>query len=488
VRHENRFAAWVTLAFLLVAGLGLARHEMWRDEMQAWMFAADSRTPAEMLHNMRYEGHPPLWHLLLFGISRFTRRPEAMQALNLLFAAGAVWLFARLAPFSRRARALFAFGYFPLYEYGVLSRNYAIGLLFLLAFCALRSARPRAWLPLHLLLGALALTNAFAWILSAVFAALLAFEWLRDPESRKAGALGALLFAVLAGAAALQMIPASDGYYGMSLTPRWRGNVETAALATVAHADLPLPDVGGDSAWNSSLLWRLGYPAMAALGLALVAAAALLLRRTPAVACVYLCGTAALLAFICFEYFGSLRHHGHHFLLLVACFWLAQSAGGWDRRREAFLTALLLIHCAAAAVLYGLDLALPFSESKAAAAFLRQNGLAEAPILATQDHVVSPVSGYLGRPLYYPESRSLGSFVLWNRQRQERISPEERCRRLREWLAQSGGSTVMISSRPPMSCGPDLDTLVLADLRQSIVPDERYLILIVRPSRPAGSP
>jgi hypothetical protein len=148
VRSENRFAALVTLAFLLVAGLGIARHEMWRDEMHAWTFALDSRTPAELLHNMRYAGHPPLWHLLLFVLSRFTARPEAMQALHLLLAAGTVWLFARFAPFSRRVRALFAFGYFPLYEYGVISRNYAIGALFLVAVCALRAARPRAWLPL----------------------------------------------------------------------------------------------------------------------------------------------------------------------------------------------------------------------------------------------------------------------------------------------------------------------------------------------------
>src|SRR5215218_6745393 len=112
---RSRFAAAVTLAFLVVAGLGVLR-----DEMQAWMFAADSASPAEMLHAMRYEGHPPLWHLLLFLVSRLTRHPQAMQLLNLLFATASVWLFARWAPFPRRIRALFAFGYFPLYEYGVI--------------------------------------------------------------------------------------------------------------------------------------------------------------------------------------------------------------------------------------------------------------------------------------------------------------------------------------------------------------------------------
>jgi hypothetical protein len=482
----------VTLAFLIVAGLGIARHEMWRDEMHAWTFAADSRTPVELLHNMRYAGHPPLWHLLLFGISRFTSRPEAMQVLHLLLAASSVWLFARFAPFSRRVRALFAFGYFPLYEYGIISRNYGIGLLLLVAFCAVRAARPRAWLPLSLLLAGLALTNTYTWLLSAILAALLVFESVRDPVARQAAAsrpwkplLAACVLTAAASLAAFQMIPAQGGYYKVNLKPRWNPDVALVTLATVAHADLPLPDTGSYSAWNSSLLWRLGYGAMALIALALVGGSALLLRRAPAVLLVFLCGTAVLLAFTYFEYFGSLRHHGHHFLLLVACFWLAQSADGSGRRRELLLTGLLLIHLAAAAVLYPLDLLLPFSESKAAAEVLRQNGLAAAPILATQDHLVSPVVGYLGRPLYFLESRSLGRFVQYNQQWQERLPPGEHCRRLREWLARCGGSTVVVSTRPPVDCGPDLETIVVADLRQSIVPDERYLILVVRP---AGSP
>jgi hypothetical protein len=475
---RSRFAAAVTFAFLVVAGLGVLRHEMWRDEMQAWMFAADSASPAEMLHAMRYEGHPPLWHLLLFAVSRFTRNPQAMQLLNLFFATASVWLFARWAPFPRRIRALFAFGYFPLYEYGVISRNYAIGLLLLLAFCALHAARSRARLPLAAILAALALTNAYAWLLSLALFAMLAWEARRDPEAHSwKPLLGALLFAAAAGASALQMIPAADGYYGMHLKPQWSRDVAVATLATVAHADLPLPELGSPEVWNTSLLWSLGYVPMALLGLALIATAAILLRRAPAVLFVYLGGTAAILAFTCFEYFGSLRHHGHHFLLLVACLWLA----GPDRRRDLLLTALLAIHLAAAAVLYPLDLVLPFSESTAAAEVLRQNGLAAAPIAATQDHLVSPVAGYLGRPLYYLDSRSLGSYVLWNRARRERLPEAELCLRLREWLGQNGGATVLISTRP-LRCGTDLEMVPLADLRQSMVPDERYSVSVVRPA------
>jgi hypothetical protein len=485
---RGRFAAAVTIGFLAVAGLGILRHEMWRDEMQAWMLAANSGSLAELIHNLRYEGHPALWHLLVFALSRFTRHPQAMQLLHLAIAAAGVWLFASWAPFSRRVRGLFAFGYFPLYEYGIISRNYALGLLLVLAFLALRSVRPRAWLPLGALLALLAHANPYAWLLSLALAAALVFDGVRDPEARRAAAakpwepvLAAVLYGVAAGAAVLQMLPPADGGYAVGWRLWWDGRAAVAGVATLAHAYLPLPDAGSYAAWNSSLLWRLGLGPMALLGAGLAATAAFLLRRAPTALFLYLAGTAALLAFTYCKYFGALRHHGHHFLLLIACLWLAAGVGSGDaRRREALLGGLLAVHLAAAFVLYPLDLAFPFSQSEAAAEVLRRNGLAATPIAGTQDNLVSPVSGYLDRPVFYLESGAPGSFILWNRDRRERLAAPELCRRLRSWLAGTGGVTVLVSTRPPLDCGPDVRMSLLADLRQSLVPDERYQLFVVR--------
>ena len=73
--------AYVAVAALLVASMW--RHEMWRDELQAWMIARDSTSLGDLFgHNMRYEGHPGLWHLALFVLTRVTDNPVAMQALH----------------------------------------------------------------------------------------------------------------------------------------------------------------------------------------------------------------------------------------------------------------------------------------------------------------------------------------------------------------------------------------------------------------------
>jgi len=46
----------------------------------------------------------------------------------------------------------------------------------------------------------------------------------------------------------------------------------------------------------------------------------------------------------------------------------------------------------------------PFSGSKQAAQFLRDEGLSNLPIVACQEAQVAPLSGYLDKPIYYLQS------------------------------------------------------------------------------------
>ncbi|HXT22188.1 MAG TPA: hypothetical protein VN923_15650, partial [Thermoanaerobaculia bacterium] len=92
---------------------------MWRDELQAWMLARVSASPAALFANLRYEGHPALWHLLLWPLAHMTARPEAMQALHFVVAGLGVAAWLAWAPFPLPLRGLFALSYLPLFEYGV---------------------------------------------------------------------------------------------------------------------------------------------------------------------------------------------------------------------------------------------------------------------------------------------------------------------------------------------------------------------------------
>ncbi|MFL6192653.1 MAG: hypothetical protein ACJ75H_00670 [Thermoanaerobaculia bacterium] len=486
---RNRFAAAVTLAFAVLGGIGLARHEMWRDEMQAWLIPAGSASLGDLIHNLRYEGHPALWHILLWFVTRVTTRPEAMQVLHLAISAAAVFLFARNAPFSRPVRALFAFGYFPLYEYTVISRNYGLGMLFLFAACALFPTRRRSYLPLAGVLALLASSNPYAWLLALAFAGTLVLEPIWDRDLRASLRLGdvlpsLLLFGAAAALAAAQMIPPPDGNFATS----WYFDLRMArvfrVLSTVARAWLPIPNPTEPTAWNTNLLWRLHNGAAALIAVALMGLAVAMIgrcRRSRPALVLYLSGTAALLGFSYVKYAGYTRHHGAHFLLLLACLWIArQQDGEAQPRKDRLLVLLLAVQVIAGAWVYGQDLVRPFSAAKATAGFLRDPRYAGMLTVGYTDSVTTPVVGYLGRPFFYPQSRSLGTYVLWNQDRELQVPFGELCRILRRQLRQHREGILLVLTQPPPLCGARLKPEELASFRDSLLPEETFGVYRLR--------
>lgn len=484
---RNRFAAAVTLAFVVLAGIGLARHEMWRDEMQAWLIPAGSASPGELIHNLRYEGHPALWHLLLWVLTRISMRPEAMQVLHLAISAAAVFVLARHAPFSRPVRAMAVFGYFPLYEYTVISRNYGLGMLFLFAACALFPLRRRSYLPLAAALGLLANSNPFAWLIALAFAGMLVLEplWDREVRSRLRPAdavLSLLLFGAASAMAAAQMIPPPDGGFAMAWFLELRPSRIFRVLSTVARAWLPIPNPAEATAWNTNLLWHLQNWVTALISVALMAVAVAMIgrrRRSRPALVLFLGGTAALLGFAYLKYAGYTRHHGAHFLLLLACLWIAREQNR-GKTRDGLLAALLAVQIVAGVWVYGQDLARPFSAARATAGFLRDPRWDGMPMVGYRDSVSTPVTGYLGRPFYYPQSKSLGTYVLWNQNRVSEVPFGELCRLLRRQLRQHREGIILVFNQPPPLCGARLKPEELAVFRDSLLPEEGYGVYRLR--------
>jgi hypothetical protein len=67
------------LALFVALGLvGILHHEMWRDEAEIWLIARDSGSLRELFRNMHTEGHPALWYLLVYTVSRLSSNPISM--------------------------------------------------------------------------------------------------------------------------------------------------------------------------------------------------------------------------------------------------------------------------------------------------------------------------------------------------------------------------------------------------------------------------
>src|SRR5271165_1192867 len=96
-----KFVVGVVGAFLLVLIPLIVRHQMWRDELDGWTWAMESPSLAALLHLVPYEGHPPLFFILLFAISRLTSNPLGMKLLHAALAAATVGVVVAKAPWPR---------------------------------------------------------------------------------------------------------------------------------------------------------------------------------------------------------------------------------------------------------------------------------------------------------------------------------------------------------------------------------------------------
>src|SRR5690349_9278915 len=83
---DSAFQYLLTALFFCLTLWGILHHEMWRDELQAWLVARDSTSLLNLVNNVRYERTPALWQICLYGLTHFTNNPVAMQAFHLVIA------------------------------------------------------------------------------------------------------------------------------------------------------------------------------------------------------------------------------------------------------------------------------------------------------------------------------------------------------------------------------------------------------------------
>ena len=416
---EQRFAIAVTVLFAIVLGTALWHHEMWRDELQAWAIARDSASLAQLWTNTRYEGHTALWYVLLFVASRLVRTPAAMQLLQGLVAVATTWLIASRAPLPRAWRALLPFGYFLAYDYGVISRPYGLGVLLLVGWCIVRTARPRAWLLPALLLALLANTSVYGALLAATAFASMLVPALREGAVRAASARILLATAIvgLGGvAAATWMMPPAEFRERAVEAPAAEVDdrlVEAVDAPIRAFVPLPAPHVH-PYLWTSNALINGGGPrrreAAAIVGILLVVIITAGFRQLDE-RVLFAGFSIAYLAFSYFVYVGNVYHHGHLVLAFLAALWLARGDTRWPRP---LVTGALALHVLAALMMLWVDLREPFSGARGGARLLARASGGNTPIVAVPASVGTGVAAFLDRPLFFPARGYAGTFVRWN--------------------------------------------------------------------------
>jgi hypothetical protein len=428
---ELRFALLASFLFVLATLPRLFTHELWRDEAWLWLVALDSHSLSDLFGPLARSGQGYLFPVLCFVARQFSESPRAMQLVHLAVAGGAAFVLARWAPFSRLERVLLLCGYLTFYEYAVISRHYAVGMLLLWLACVFAKNRPSA-IGVGIALGLACQTTVYAFIVAvAVVCGWALDRRLRrdelEPLPRRDVAIGAALGVAGAIAGLIQLMPSE----GTSFAPGWRFHWDPQHALKVLRmpwrAFVPLSRLEVGS-WNTNILdpW---LNVESAAGVAMLLLALAMLRRRPVALATFAIGASGLLAFAYTKLVGEMRHGGHLWLLFIAAIWLSGGLEAADRKswRSRALLLLLAIQIAAALFSSGNDLLHPFTNAPATAELIRSEGLDRFPLLGHREPPSAPIALALGKPLFAPSRGIYAKYPDYGPKQREMGDGELRC-------------------------------------------------------------
>lgn len=180
----GKYLEIIACAIYVVAHLLMAIvHEPWYDESVAWNIARSASIKDILFTIPHYEGHPPLWHLILLPWAKLGAPYElSLSLISLFFAGAACALIVWRAPFPRAIRLLLPFTYFLFYQYGVISRPYCVMMLAFILLAIEYHKRNERPLRYTLLLMLLCFTSAYGIVIAGGLALVWVFEILRSQK------------------------------------------------------------------------------------------------------------------------------------------------------------------------------------------------------------------------------------------------------------------------------------------------------------------
>ncbi|QQR87444.1 MAG: hypothetical protein IPJ76_04250 [Flavobacteriales bacterium] len=469
---ERRLIALVFLLYAVIITWSTCVHGMWLDELQPWCVARDSGSLVDLYHNTRHEFHPPVWYVLLYFITRFTSAPFSMQVVHLMIALSTAAVVLWRAPFPLWWRASILFGYFFLFEYSVMARNYGLVVLGLLVAVDARKNHGPGW----------------KWAMALVFAALshlwgtaLAVAMLLGEvcSGKRERMIGPALFIVIAcGAAVLWAWPASHAPRLSVVDELQLPNALARIATSTTQGLLPWPNLANDPVWNHNVIHDNSRLVSALLGLALIA---LLWWCTPREVSARVFFWSAFVGCLALPIMGGayeVRHYGPLWIGWIILQW------GWapvERRAKNLTSGLLAAQMVGGVLAMDMTVAAtPLSEACRLPSVVTQAGAEDLPVVLDAYTASPSVSGYLQKPVLRALDGSTGSFCDGS---------------LAPYLQSDSAALAAVEQLPWDNfvwCTArhwHTDTLVqrlgadvqqIGDLTRTLVPSERLTVLLVR--------
>lgn len=368
-------------------------HQPWMDEWQALMIARLSPDMGALLDNLHYEGHPPLWYLLLRGVGELVPPHWVLQVTQLPIALTTLWLVMQRLPLPRTERLLVGAGYFTLIEFGSLSRSLSLGtMLFLLFICS-----ERRWLRWVAIITLPMIDFQFG--LLSIIALIL---WWREGER---SLVGLALWAASGLAAAISILPAPDLVTAVPL----RGLAFDFGMALGRLSSLLIPF----HFWPGTVDWPSTWPPPYSVGLGVVFVffADYSVRQNLLHRCLLHGFLWTCLLFSTFVYPFAVRH-----MTLIALLMIVLVSLQYRKGLKPFALFRLWLVVVAIMGLFGAgwSIAKPFNTGKQTAEFIREQGLDNDLLVSAPQAMSVPVVAWLGIEIGSVEKECTQAFHRWD--------------------------------------------------------------------------
>lgn len=165
--------AVIFVAYVVFNGLLLIRHEQWRDEANVWLMAGEL-SPMQLFGEIRYQGHPCLWYLLVMPFAKLGLPFQTIGVISLGIMTVTAGIFVWKTPFSVPVKAVCLFSPVFTYFYADIARNYCLIALILMLLGLLYPERNERCVLYGLLLGLLVQADTIA----IVSAGMISLMWL----------------------------------------------------------------------------------------------------------------------------------------------------------------------------------------------------------------------------------------------------------------------------------------------------------------------
>jgi hypothetical protein len=426
--HINKKSAflnptlWIVfILYALVLSYTISRHELWGDEIHSWNIAKASTTLLDLIRNTRYEGHPPVWYTILWTVSKFTHQVTYIQVPQCIIACLVVFIILFFSPFPPIIKIFIPFGYYFLFEYGVLSRNYAIAVLAACCICFIMLRNFRYKVPLYYALLLIMSNTHLLAMLLAVSLHLYFLIWnIEQKKGKTVITLHFILGTIIFLSALHFIIPPSDSASNLNY---WMGRWDfmqqiKIILLMPLRSFIPMPAWWDYNFWNTEFLIEVQskYSVLKFITplifLATVTLIFFILKKNKKCLILFVVNFILNIAFAFIFPLTTARYVGFMYIGFIAALWLYCYETPLTGSDKWLVTILLIFQLIAGIFTISKDIQLPFSNSYRVNELLTE--IPRNKKIVTDYWALNTLEAYTDKPFYCLEMHREMSFLLWD--------------------------------------------------------------------------